>query len=332
MANIGNYDGTKLMGCPIVYPVTAGTYDNAVFQRLRVIANITEGDVTKSFEFSTPVSGGETVNFDISSALRAVAEQHTYKPETLSYPSYGHSIDAYDDYLIDGEEYHSGKSTSSGGEAYVGTLTDRERMLYGTDAQELPSVWSRKPTTSPEICFVGNPHIAPGSFSNSPSVSLTPLDAESKPRVAPGMQTIDGYQIYGITQPADGFELRFINSLGVHENVFITCLRQTEVNIKNDFHVIARQETVTNFSRGVNVKRNDYEVWRMSSGPLDQAWQQYYLHEVLMAKCAWLNVDDQWLPVHIIPEETVTGIDRASGKLLDVQFSLRFDINGSPFK
>lgn len=329
MATIRNVDGTVLMGCPIVYPVTAGTYAGAVFQRLRVIAKIGKnGNPVKSFEFSTPVSGGETVNFDISSALRAVAEQHTYKPEEFSYPYYTHSIEAYEEYLIDGQEKKNGPTTLiDSSTAYVGTLTDRERLLYGTEAGELPGVWSRKPTTSPQIVFTGNPVIVAGICYNNGNWTAPSVSA---PMAVAGMNTT--YNYYGIDQPADGFQLRFINSLGVHENVFITCLRQTEVNIKNDFHVIARQETLTNFSRGISVKRNDYEVWRMSSGPLDQAWQQYYLHEVLMAKCAWLKVDGQWLPVHIIPEETVTGIDRAKGSLLEVQFSIRFDINGNPFK
>ena len=104
------------------------------------------------------------------------------------------------------------------------------------------------------------------------------------------------------------------------------------MNFKNDFYTIARRETLTKFSRGVSVKQNDYETWKMSSGPVDFRWQQWWLHEPLMAKWAWLNVDSQWMPVHIVSEETTVGIDRAKGNLLEVQFTLRFDINGSPFK
>jgi hypothetical protein len=36
--------------------------------------------------------------------------------------------------------------------------------------------------------------------------------------------------------------------------------------------------------------------------------------------------------VHIVPEETTKGIDRAGGSALTVDFTLRFDINGSPFQ
>ncbi len=330
MATIGNIDGSKFIGCPIVVPVTAGNFTNVTFHRVRIIVTV-NGSGSGSFEFSTPADNNEKVYFDISSALRAVADKHEFIPGSLSYPSYRASIVAYDDYLKDGDEKHSDPSTSvDGGSFYIGRLTDRERM-YGAGQETYYglSIYTRKPKTSPEVCLVGYPHIQAGAISGAPSARLTP---DGPQKLSKGMQTIDGYQVYGVDATADGFELRFINSLGVHENVFVRCLRQTEVNIKNDFYAIARQETINKFSRGVMHKQNDYEQWKMSSGPLDRAWQQYYLHEVLMAKWAWLKVDDQWLPVHIVPEETTTGIDRAKGNLLEVQFTLRFDINGNPFK
>ena len=323
MASIISLDGSRYIGCQIVYKIQAGNIDDsATFHRVRLVVTITSSDGTSTpFEFSTPAADNEDVYFDISSAFRAMADQYEYTPAGMdSYPYWTLVADAYDDYLLNGVEHRGENQAHSvdDGHFYVGKLTDRERLTG-----ERPAIYSRKPA-SPEICFIGNPHLHAGAFGNNPSVSST--------QVTKGMQTIGGHQVYGINQPADGFELRFINSLGVHENVFITCLRQTEVNIKNDFHVIARQETLTNFSRGINIKQNDYETWKMSSGPVDRARQQYYLHEVLMAKWAWLNVDGQWLPVHIISEETVTGIDRAKGNLLEVQFTIRFDINGNSFK
>ena len=332
--NLKLYSGSKLIGSPVVFEVTAHNLDaGATFHQVRIVLTAN----ASVFEFSQPASNGEKLYFDISSAFRALAEKYEYTAEGVNpipnggYPSYGNAagdnIKACDDYLLGGVE-HRGEQEVTGtlaGPYYQGYLTDRERLLYGTNAQELPSQWSRKPkSASPEICFIGNPHLHAGAFGNNPSVSST--------QVIKGMQTIGGHQVYGINQPADGFELRFINSLGVHENVFVTCLRQSEVNIKNDFYTIARLETLKKFSRGVSVKQNDYETWKMSSGPVDRAWQQWWLHEPLMAKWAWLNVDSQWLPVHIVPEETTVGIDRAKGNLLEVQFTLRFDINGSPFK
>jgi len=327
MATIAKVSESKFIGCPIVYAVTptpaADITVFATFRRVRLEVQIS-GSGSGTFEFSAPVSGGAAVDFDISSAFRAVADKQEYAPTTLSYPAWTASLTAYDDYLLNGEEQHIGPSTATNVTTkYVGKLTDRERLT-----NERPTYYTRKPTSSPEICFIGNPYILAGGMSSAPSASLQPNDQ----KVKAGMQTYGVYKIYGISQPADGFELRFINSLGVHENVYVTCLRQSEVNIQTDHYVIARQETLKNFSRGISVKQNDYEQWKMSSGPVDFRWQQWWLHEPLMAKWAWLNVDGQWLPVHIVPEETTVGIDRTRGSLLEVQFTLRFDINGSPFK
>lgn len=316
-----------MIGSPVVFEVTAGTLAaGATFHRVRVVLTA-NGSV---FEFSQPAADGEKLYFDISSAFRALAEKYEYTAAGINpvsqggYPSYGNAagddIKAYDDYLKDGVE-HRGEGAVTGtlaGPYYQGYLTDRER-LTGTR----PTVWSRKPKTSPEIIYAGMTFLVADAFSGMPHVEDY--------NVGDGKTIPASVKYYLMTPPKDSYELRFINSLGVHESLHITCLRQTDVNFKNDFYTKAVQETLTQFSRGVSVKQNDYEQWRMSSGPLDRTWQQYYLHEPLMAKWAWLKVDGQWLPVHIVPEETTKGIDRTKGDALTVEFTIRFDINGSPF-
>ena len=64
---------------------------------------------------------------------------------------------------------------------------------------------------------------------------------------------------------------------------------------------------------------------------LDRLWQQWYLHELLPTPQAWIWIDGLWIPCHIVPEETVSGISRSDGKLLEVQFTVRLDIAGSPY-
>ena len=332
MASIGSITGSKLIGCPIIVPVTAGSNvpDAATFHRVRLAAEI-DGTIGgtpisgETFEFSTPVTKGDVVKFDISSAFRAVADKFSFEPDTLSYPSFAVTLTAYDDYLLNGEEHHNRTGGGSPeGPFYIGRLTDRER-LTGSSPRYGLDYWSRKPRTSPEIAFTGCMVLAPGSFGSRPAVSQYKSDTDGK--------TVKGenYYFYTVPKPADGYEMRFINSLGVHESCHVRCLPQTEVNITTDKYVISRQETINKFSRAVMHKQNDYEQWKMSSGPLDRAWQQWWLHEPLMAKWAWLKVDGQWLPVHIVPEETTKGVDRSKADALTVEFTLRFDINGSPF-
>lgn len=322
MATINSTPGNKCLSHnPIIYIVQAGDPDGATFLRVRIVATVTMSGASHQFVFSEPASSNENITFDISSAVRAVADLHPYAADTLNdYPALTHSVTAYDDYLYNGVETSSAGTASGSFSAYIGRLTDRERM---TD--ERPERWGRKPTTSKEICFYDTnhtiKHLLAGSFSQAPDVGVITV---------PTGET-GAANIFGIAWPQDGYEMRFINSLGVHENVFIRCLPSTEVNIKTDYYTITRLETLKNFSRGVTAKNNDYEQWRMSSGPLDRQWQQWWLHEPLMAKWAWLKVDGQWLPVHIVPEETTKGVDRSKADALTVEFTLRFDINGSPF-
>lgn len=318
MATVSLASGSKFIGCPVVFNVTPGSVpEGATFHRVRVVVTVNG----QAFEFSTPVSGGGSIPIDISSALRAVADKYQYSAMEYSYPGIGNAsgdkIEAFDDYLKDGAEKHSAGSTGTlSGPYYIGKLSDRERLTGSR-----PSKYSHKPTSSPEIVHIGKTLLVAGAFNGSPSVSELPITSSTSP-------TAD---YYPIAAPNDSYELRFINTLGVHESLHVICLRQTEVNIKNDFYTIARQETLTQFSRGISVKQNDYELWKMSSGPLDRAWQQYYLHEPLMAKWAWLKVGGGFLPVHIVPGDTTKGIDRSKGDALTVEFTIRFDINGSPF-
>lgn len=333
------YSGSKLIGSPVVFEVTAGTPPTgATFHRVLVTLTVNGND----FEFSSPATAGEKLYFDISKAMQSVASKFEYTADGLNpipsagYPAYGTAagdgIKACDVYLLNGEERKSDVVTGTiSGPYFVGRLTDRERMLFGTSAQELPLYWSRKPYKSaPEIVFTGMTLIIPGAYSVAPRVTTMEIIAATKPANINGSSNAVSY--YPTAAPKDSYEIRFINSLGVHESIHVACLPLTETHIQTDKYVFAKQETLTKFSRGIMHKQNDYETWKMSSGPLNRAWQQWYLHEPLMAEVAWIKIDGVWLPCHIVPEETVTGADRTKAGALTVEFVIQFDINGSPFK
>lgn len=312
----------------MIYTVHTSTFSDATFQRVVAVVSVSEtlGTEIETFKFSVPTKGGEDIPMDISSAVRAMADNHRYAADTLAYPSYQLQIDLYEEYLIDGVVRKvQGQGLSQSGRIYVGTLSDMERLTG-----ERPPKWSRKPTASPQLAWTGSRMAVAGKATEVVDDTLVWTDPSAAERTVPnGPNTT--YNTYGTDKPSDGYQLRFINSLGVHEDAFLQCLRTTEVDVETTRYVIARQETVTDFSRRMAVKKNDHEKWKMSSGPVDAVWQQWYLHEVLMARWAWLLVGSRWVPVHIIPEETVNGMDRQKASLLEVQFTIEFDINGSPF-
>lgn len=323
MASISSTEYRIFFDQPVTVTATAVDYSGATFHRLRLKVKINNAS---EFEFSSPVSSDAlTVRFDISSAFRAVADSHQYLATELNaYPALTAEVTACSDYMKDGKE-HPGEDKSPAtiiGPLYAGRLTDMERLTGTT-----PARYSRKPTSSPEICFTGYQHLAPVAIGGSLSPTVPSVNPVNVPVGSP---TGSGDNIYGIPAPQDGYELRFINSLGVHENVFLTGFPKREVNISTEQYVISRQETLSQFSRGLAVKQNNHETWTLSSGPLDRQWQSWYIHEVLMARWAWLRIGGHYIPCHILPEDTIQALDRQKGDVLTVPITVELDIEGSP--
>lgn len=333
----------QFIGCPVVFQITpTGSGVDGTFYRvkLKVRATMTGGEDAE-FDFSNPVDvvrSGSSVSvrpatFDVSSALRAVAERWQPQPEALTYPAVTFYLEAKEEWMVEGQINHSDIARYPGStgniEMYIGKLTDRERMA---DPVIIPARYTRKPATSPEVCFYDEnhttKHLYPGHTATddieAPSVTEITVPVGSPTGASAGIN------IYGIPFPKNGYEIRFINSLGVHENIFVSGLPSKEGSITTDKYAIARQETLTQFSRGLAVKQNDRETWRLTSGALDRAWASWYVHEFLMAQQVWIKVDGMFIPCHVLPEETVVFEDPQKSQPYEVQFRLEMGINGSP--
>lgn len=146
------------------------------------------------------------------------------------------------------------------------------------------------------------------------------------------MQVLNGREVFALpaSQRTDRYEFRFVNGLGCLESISVCSLSTTEMNVTSESYIRSIQETFGKFSRGVVIKSNDYETWKLSSGPLDIYWQSWFMHEFLMTKKAWIKIGANWIPCHILADETVSGLNRQENGICEVQFSMQLDINGSP--
>ncbi len=333
------YNGSPLIGSPIVYKVTAGSYNNAVFHRVKVkVYAALSGVDTEytSIEMSSPSEEGETLKFDISSALRAIADKYEYtaEPPSGGYPYIKYYMETWDEYMINGISYKStvdafpdGGSSEPFG-ALMGKYSDMERLLAGEGKST--QKFTRKPTTSPEVVIVGETFIRPQDMTAHSGSVTQGQTSVSYDITTEGALTVDGASLYALpADTPDYYQLRFINGLGCMETLSVRSLRDTEVAIDTKEFTRAVQETFGTFSRGMATKQNDFEKWKMSSGPLDKTWQSWFIHEFLMARWVWIKVNTLWVPCHIIPDETVAGMSRVGSSLLEVQFTLKFDIAGS---
>ena len=315
-------------------------------------------------EFSQPVASNDVVQFDVSSALQAVSDR--YKPGSAPVtqnPYVKFRIEAWDEWMVDGTTHTTDAALLPGKVgttlcyyyAFMGAFSDFERLVNGSDNRAAIDRWTRKPSSVPEVVFCGEEYIRPtdyhGTLGFDHADDVTGQFVSGAPEGGPksniynipateGSYYIrEGVIVYAITKPTDGYVVRFQNGLGCLESLHLRCLPKKTVPINTEKYVISRQETFGQFSRGLAVKSGDREEWRMSSGPLDEAWASWYIHEFLKAEACWIATTYHptpntsqvvWLPVHVIPEETVTLIDRQKTDAYEVQFTLQMDIEGSP--
>lgn len=329
-------NGSPLIGSPIIYQVVAATVANGCsFHRVKltVTASISSGGGSTSLTMSSPADSGETLLFDISSALRAVADSYQYSPiPPSSYPFITYSLTACDEYMQNGEVYDNvGEVSAQGGKVLMGAYSDLERLI--SSGSKMAQHFTRKPHTLPEIVMVGETLVSPVSFTEAKSEATITSGPTSMEVIitTEGMRSVNGRSVYALPAgQSDRYQFRFVNGLGCLESVSLSTLRTVEMNCTVETYIRAVQETFGSFSRGLVTKKNDYETWKLSTPPLDEAWQSWFMHEFMMSKFVWINISGHWIPCHIVPEDTTQGINRIDNSLLTVAFSVRLDINGSP--
>lgn len=334
-SNLSLKSGSPHIGSPITYQVTAASLTGVVsFHRVVIeikaaLSVDTDWTITK---VSTPVNEGEIVELDISSALISVADRYQYEPTPpVSYPIVRYSLSAYDEYMQNGVVHQTAAITNTGGNALFGGKSDLERLL--SNGNSTAQHFSRKPVNEVEIVAVGEAVVIPQSFSAAVSLGNVTTGPSSAvfPITQEGAQAYGGRNFFALEKSqTERYEFRFVNSSGCLESVSVVSLRSTDVNITSESYIRSTHETFGQFSRGLITKQNDYETWKMSSGPISRRMQAWFLHEFLMTSTAWIRLGDNFIPCHIVSEDTVTGVNRVDGSICEVQFSVQFDINGSP--
>ena len=360
--------GSPLIGNPLVLSVTPSTHKSTynfhrtqlkVFARL-IVPGGDSDEEEQEFKFSTAVDATTTkVQFDVSSALRAVADRYQYDATPpQQYPYVKFRVAAADDWMIDGRLYEnqgrqkwpaedvtiSGHTYTFYAYAFMGKFTDMERLqASGEDTQQL-DVMTCKPTEGTEVVHQNCTIVYPVAFQRGLETDHMSDDAEpvfvsGAPSNGPrsdqftpqttGAMVVGGRNVYVIPCPDNAVELRFISSKGCMESLHLRCLPKRVVNIQTDKYVISRQETFKKFSRATTRKHADYETWTLSSGPLSEAWASFYIHEVLMAQTMWMRSGTQWLLCHVLPEETTQLRDKSKPEMIEVQLTVRIDIDGA---
>lgn len=340
--------GSIFNGNPITYCIESGMINGTPsFHRIvvEVICGMSGGDF-ETIKMSVPLEEEKDyakVNIDISSALRTLRDSYNYTPDTGTYPLVKFRLRVYDEYMINGEFHpHIGTLVVppdvNGTPQYYCTLfgafSDMERMA-SNDFKRV-KYFSRKPTSAPEIVAVGEEYVYTPPFAEAcallDSATLTPPTSQKTLITTEGSQTINGVPLYALpgTEAANRQVFRFINSFGVLESVSVPKVYSKKRSVTSSSYAITRQETFSTFSRSFVKKSNNREEWLFQTDPLNEDWQQWYLHEFLMSDYIWAHINGQWVPCTITLEEDETYYDSTGNNPLTVPFTAKLDINGSP--
>lgn len=310
----------------------------------RVIVEVKCGISGGNFEtvkLTAPVTTeGNNVEIDVSSAIRVPLDSFEYSPDAETYPLSKWQLHVYDEYMDSGGTVHSQQ-----GELYfpdkdnyycciAGAFSDYERLVSNGTKDVLKL--SRKPTSSPELTCVGEtyaftpPYDTPQSLAGSGT--LTRPASQIANIATEGAQTINGCALFAL--PANEAQyrqtFRFINSFGVLESVNVPRVYSKKFSAESTPYIVSRQETFSSFSRSTVKKMNDKESWLFETDPLDEEWQQWYLHEFLMSEHIWVDIKGRWIPCTVSFDDDITFLDTTKSEAHVVSFTAQLDINGSP--
>lgn len=335
--------GSVLAGNPITFRIQPNVLPNSPSFH-RVIIEVKCGMSGGNFEtikLTAPVAiEGNDVEIDISSAIRVPLDAYEYSSDATTYPLCKWQLRVYDEYMDSDGVVHTQQ-----GELYfpskdnyycciAGAFSDYER-LTSNGSKDVVKM-SRKPTSSPQMTCVGETfaytpaYTTPQSLVNSdtlerPASKIATIEAE-------GEQTIDGHVLFVLPATERQYRqtFRFINSLGVLESVNVPRVYSKNFAAESTPYVVSKLETFDSFSRSSVKKMNNKESWSFATDPLDEEWQQWYLHEFLMSEHVWIEIKDRWIPCTVSFDDDITFCDTTKSDAHVVSFTVQLDINGSP--
>lgn len=334
--------GSILAGNPITFRIQPNALSNTPSFH-RVIIEVKCGMSGGNFEtikLTAPVAiEGNDVEMDVSSAIRVPLDAYEYSSDAATYPLCKWQLLVYDEYMDSGGAVHTHQ-----GELYfpdkdnyycciAGAFSDYER-LTSNGSKDVVKL-SRKPTSSPQLTCVGETFAYTPAYATPQSLASSGTLERPASKIVnvttEGAQTIDGHSLFVLPATEGQYRqtFRLINSFGVLESVNVPRVYRKNFAAESTPYVVSKQETFNSFSRSTVKKINNKESWSFATDPLDEEWQQWYLHEFLMSEHTWININGKFLPCIITSEDEITFQDETKQEMHSVSFTAKLDFCGS---
>ena len=335
--------GSILAGNPITFRIQPKALSNTPSFH-RVIIEVKCGMSGGNFEtikLTAPVAiEGNDLEMDVSSAIRVPLDAYEYSPDAATYPLCKWQLRVYDEYMDSGgavrthqeELYFPDKDNYYC--CIAGAFSDYER-LTSNGSKDVVKL-SRKPTSSPQLTCVGETFAYTPAYATPQSLTSSGTLERPASKIATiedeGTQTIDDNSLFVLPATERRYRqtFRFINSFGVLESVNVPRVYRKKFAAEFTPYVVSKQETFNSFSRSTVKKINNKESWSFATDPLDEEWQQWYLHEFLMSEHTWININGKFLPCIITSEDDeITFDDKTKKTMHTVSFTAKLDFCGS---
>lgn len=348
--SISLHSGSPLMGSPVIFRVVAN--DLSLISHLAAhkvylsveIDMVSSDRAKETYEFSVPIAQeGESVSvdMDISSALRAYADDYEYTPlvsvgTSITYPIFRAKLQAWDTYMRDGISQQSGLVVLQQYYYFLlGQFTDSERQRSGL--LRGVNTLTRKPASGELVAPYTSLYVSPlyyayssESFFNGIQPAAPETEAFGTEELdANALNTIEGRSVWVSDSDEDPFvQFQFVNGYGVLESAFAMCLPEVSVEKEVQEYSVTVPMAFNKVDRAVTLKRASRHVFKMSSGPVTEEWQAWWQEEFLNTKQAWMYYKQGWIPVSIVPDDTTKGIDYTKNDLASVEFEVKLNIEG----
>ena len=321
------------IGNPIVYSVQSATaVVGSSFHRVKFRVPVKQNDVLKKeFILSQSIAGtaAETVNFDISSCFRAVADTYlsTLSPlaggTSVTFAKFSAEPSAFDVYVLDNAEITTTEDRAAKITSHIGSYTDYERRKSSVN-----TTLSRKPGQTENVC-PGDIIVYPLLDEENNSTQSVAYAVPETVSLGTTLNMPNGHSYYVVQKPQGSRLFQFVNSRGCIESIRAFGMNITKLNGESSSSVISRFERFNQFSRTIVRKHIKPTEIQMSSGPVTHEWAQWWAYEFCQATHIWMLDDNGvWLPCNVTIGENPTILDQTKTALLSVNFTVTPDLNG----
>ena len=339
--------GSLLIGNPIGVEVTAEEVrGNVAFHNVKLIvkASLSISGQVEEFELSAPAGNNETVEFDVSDALRTVAGKFQFAPITANYtyPYLSYSLSAYDEYMADGilREKVGERDYLKTLYALMGAFTDIDILDVG-DTKTL-SAYTRKPTDG-EVCSPEETLVYPTEYGfelsvlsvleSGPSVAVMPLAGKS------GIVRAGNRNVYVDTESENRMCFQFVNGLGVIESCSAETLETLSTEGTTTLNVATAPSSFGKINRIFAQKNGRRASYKCSTGLVSREWAYWWHTEFFgsdkfrnsIPSSCWVMIGGRWIPCVVSLDEETMVYNDAERNGIQLDFTVTLGIDGLPY-